>query len=110
MQPFANTVVTKTMTGAMMEAVLEQGSLYDSTSLTYVRTPGPSGWDFSELKINGVAVLPDASYRVTMNSFLADGGDGFTVFTQGTEPLVGVADLDALVAYLGAHSPVAPTW
>lgn len=109
-QPFANTVVTKTMTGAMMEAVLEQGSLYDSTSLTYVRTPGPSGWDFSELKINGVAVLPDASYRVTMNSFLADGGDGFTVFTQGTEPLVGVADLDALVAYLGAHSPVAPTW
>jgi 5'-nucleotidase len=109
-QPFANMVVTKTMTGAMIEAVIKQGNLYDSTSLTYVRTPGPSGWEISELMINGVPILPEVSYRVTMNSFLADGGDGFTVFTQGTEPLVGAADLDALVAYFGAHSPVAPAW
>ena len=48
-----------------------------------------------------------ASYRVTTNSFLSTGGDGFTVFNQGTDPLVGVTDLEALVSYFAAHSPVA---
>jgi 5'-nucleotidase len=43
-----------------------------------------------------------------MNSFLADGGDGFTVFKQGTGPVGGAVDLDAFVAYLRAHSPIAP--
>ena len=36
------------------------------------------------------------------------GGDGFTVFTQGTDLWSGPLDIDALVAYFGAHSPVAP--
>jgi len=49
-----------------------------------------------------------ASYRVTMNNFLAAGGDGFTRFTAGTAPLIGVTDLDGLVAYFKASSPVAP--
>ena len=51
---------------------------------------------------------PSSSYRVTMNSFLADGGDGFTVFTQCTNQLGGEVDLDALVRYFMAHSPIAP--
>ena len=37
------------------------------------------------------------------------GGDGFTVLTQGTAPLTGVYDSDALHAYFGANSPVGPT-
>ena len=43
-----------------------------------------------------------------MNNFLAAGGDGFTVFNQGTNALGGAIDLDALVAYFGASSPIAP--
>ena len=35
-----------------------------------------------------------------MNNFLADGGDGFTVFTACTNPLGGEVDLDAFVRYL----------
>ena len=35
-----------------------------------------------------------------MNSFLADGGDGFTVFRQCTNPLGGEVDLDAARALL----------
>ena len=53
-------------------------------------------------------VDPMASYRVAMNNFLASGGDGFSVFNLGTDPLGGEIDLDAFVNYFGANSPVAP--
>ena len=43
-----------------------------------------------------------------MNNFLATGGDGFSVFTQCTNPLGGEIDLDVLVDYFEANSPVAP--
>ena len=43
-----------------------------------------------------------------MNNFLAVGGDGFTVLTQGTAPQIGVYDVDALYAYFQANSPIAP--
>jgi 5'-nucleotidase len=48
------------------------------------------------------------SYRVTVNSFLADGGDSFPILTQGTNRLGGDVDVDALEDYFVAHSPVAP--
>jgi 5'-nucleotidase len=51
---------------------------------------------------------PAASYRVTVNSFLADGGDGFAVLTQGTNRLGGAVDTDAFEGYMKAFSPVAP--
>ena len=44
-----------------------------------------------------------------MNNFMADGGDGYTVFRdQCTQPLGGEVDIDAFARYLGAHSPVPP--
>ncbi len=60
------------------------------------------------MKINGVAVDKTASYRVAMNNFLAGGGDGFTVFNEGTNPLGGEIDLDAAVNYFMHNSPVSP--
>ena len=49
-------------------------------------------------------------YRVTMNSFLADGGDGYTVFRdQCTAPLGGEVDIDAFARYFVANSPLAPS-
>ena len=44
-----------------------------------------------------------------MNSFLADGGDGFTVLREGTNRLGGAVDTDAFSEYLEAHSPLSPT-
>jgi len=41
---------------------------------------------------------------VTLNNYLAERG----IFKQGTDPLPGVLDLDALEAYVEAHSPLAP--
>ena len=49
---------------------------------------------------------PDATYRIVTNSFLADGGDSFTVFTEGTNRIGGGDDLAAFTDYLGANSPV----
>ena len=46
--------------------------------------------------VNGVEVQPTDSFRVTMNNFLATGGDGFTVFNEGTDALGGAQDIDAL--------------
>jgi 5'-nucleotidase len=41
-----------------------------------------------------------------VNSFLAGGGDGFTVFTEGTDLVGGPVDLDALLDYFAAQSPI----
>ncbi len=44
-----------------------------------------------------------------MNSFLADGGDGFAVLTRGHEPGRSAAlDVDAFAQYLSAHQPLTP--
>ena len=43
----------------------------------------------------------------TLN-FLVDGGDAFTAFTGATEKVAAGEDLDALVAYFGAHLDLTP--
>ena len=114
-QPFGNSLVTMTLTGAQLDAVLEQqftggiGILQVSHTLNYTRlaAAGPDG-RVTDIKINGVALDPAASYRVTVNNFLAEGGDNYTVLRQGINRLGGDVDLDALVRYFEANSPVAP--
>jgi 5'-nucleotidase len=122
-QPFGNSLVTMTLTGAQIDRVLEQqwdgqGTnpkvLQVSKGLTYTwsaSAPLGSRVDDASIKINGTPVDPAASYRVTVNSFLADGGDGFTELKQGTDRLGGAVDLDALAAYLSlpANDPIGPT-
>jgi 5'-nucleotidase len=62
------------------------------------------------MRLNGAPVDLAASYRVTTNDFLANGGDGFTNLTRGTERVTAPGfDVDALTAHLGGPaSPVAP--
>jgi len=114
-QPFGNSLVTMTLTGAQIDILLEtqfQGAvsrLDVSEGFTYsLSASGAPGSKVSAIAINGVAVDPAASYRVTVNSFLADGGDGYTVLTGGTDRLGGDVDLDALVAYFAANPTVTP--
>ena len=120
-QPFANVMTVLTMTGAQIKALLEQQFdnpstgqlrfLQVSNGFTYsykVNAPAGQHVDAASIKINGTVVDPAKSYRVAENNFLATGGDGFTVFKQGTNQLGGDIDLDALVAYFQAKSPVGP--
>ena len=58
-------------------------------------------------RIGGVPLDLTASYRVTVNNFLADGGDGFFVLRDATDRLGGLEDLQALEAYLAAAEPAA---
>jgi 5'-nucleotidase len=120
-QPFNNLVVTQTLTGAQLKETLEQQFvgfagqsvtkfLQISAGLTYSYNTGRDLGDrISNLALNGVPIDPAASYRVTTNDFLANGGDGFTKLTGGTNRVTAPGfDIDALVAYLGAGAPVAP--
>jgi 5'-nucleotidase len=115
-QPFGNILQTVTLTGAGLKAALEQQwtatrsfVLQPSASLTYSwSTSAPLGSRISALAINGTPVDPAANYRVTINSFLQGGGDGFSEFTKGTAITGGGIDLDAFTAYLGAHPNLAP--
>jgi 5'-nucleotidase len=63
-----------------------------------------------QIVTNGQLVVPPTkTYRVTVNNFLAGGGDGFTVLVNGTNTLGGPQDIDALVAYLSAFkAPATP--
>ena len=59
-------------------------------------------------RLNGQPIDPAGRYRVTVNSFLASGGDGFRVLAEGTERRGGMVDVDALEAWLKSHSPRTP--
>jgi 5'-nucleotidase len=53
-------------------------------------------------------VTDTTTYRVSVNNFLAAGGDGFAEFASGTEIAGGPVDLDAFTAYLTANPNLAP--
>jgi 5'-nucleotidase len=117
-QPFGNTLVVKTCTGQQLYDVLNQqfnnpavGSnriMLPSANVSYQWSDGAKKVVDGSLKFGGVAVDKAASYRVAMNNFMADGGDGYTVFTQCTNALGGEVDLDAFTRYLGTHPNLAP--
>jgi 5'-nucleotidase len=120
-QPFGNSLVTMTLTGARIHELLTQQWVGQSSPRILQVSDGFTyTWDASladadkviagSIEIGGVPVVPGGSYRVTVNSFLADGGDNFSVLVDGTERLGGEIDLDALVTYFDDNTPpgVAP--
>ena len=83
-RPFSNIMQTITLTGAQLKAVLEQqwqptGTkiLQISASLHYSQELSqPVGSRVSNITVNGDAMDPALSYRVSVNNFLVAGGDG----------------------------------
>jgi 5'-nucleotidase len=119
-QPFGNTLVVKTCTGQQIYDVLNQQ--FNNPAAGQNRIMLPSGnvrytWDNATKRVvdgtvsfdSGTSFIDkNASYRVSMNNFMADGGDGYTVFRNCTNALGGEVDLDAFARYLGAHPNLAP--
>jgi 5'-nucleotidase len=118
-QPFRNQLVTLTLTGTQIKNMLEQQwldpkrprILQVSKGFNYI-------WDNTKpygdrvaaerMSLNGQRIDPATSYRVTVNNYLAVGGDGFTALKEGTAQQFGIYDVDALYAFFQANSPVSP--
>ncbi len=115
--PFNNNLVTMDLTGRQLLRLLEQQ--WESPQLPGGRImPVSNGfsytWDASmpegaapgtgqrvvpgSMKLHGVPIEADQTYRVTVNNFMAGGGDNFTVLLQGTNVQAG--DIDSVVAKL----------
>lgn len=134
-QPFGNSLVTLTLTAQQIKDVLEQqfagcrGQLPTATRILLPSAGFGYRWDGAQAcgaRVSSVTLtqggrtetLVDASgrvtdpareFRATVNSFLASGGDGFSIFAEGKSPLGGAQDLDALVDYMARFkAPNAP--
>jgi 5'-nucleotidase len=120
-QPFGNTLVTLTLTGAQLKQMLEQQ--WSATKPERARFLQPShGFSYAwrangshgerivadSMRLDGRAIELDRTYRVTVNNFLADGGDGFRALREGIERVGGPVDVDALTEYLREASKVRP--
>jgi 5'-nucleotidase len=125
-QPFGNSLVTLSLTTQNIKDFLEEqfaGCLGQSATAT--RFALPSGgfkytWDGAKacgarisnvtlrsgattetlVDATGVVQSPAKSYRVTVNNFMADGGDGYSTLVKGTNRLGGAQDIDSLTAYM----------
>lgn len=118
-QPFGNTLVTLTMTGAQIKTLLEQQWLDQSKPRILQVSKGFAyTWDAKRrsgdfvaadgITLDGRPIEPAARYRVTVNYFLAEGGDGFSVLKEGTDPHGGPLEVPALEQYFKANSPLSP--
>ncbi len=88
-QPFQNTMVTLTLTGMQIKDVLEQQWLTPAQPRILQVSKGFSYvWDAARpygdrviadrMSLNGQKIDPATRYRVTVNNYLAAGGDGFS--------------------------------
>jgi 5'-nucleotidase len=137
-QPFSNILMTMPMTGAQVVSVLEDQCQPAGSSRTFLHLGVSTGFTYdlsktfglvdhdsnpvtapvnsctsvtiSNVVLNGVPLDLNATYWVTVNNFLADGGDNFVTF-RDIDPSLrigGGIDLDELNNYFAANSPIAP--
>jgi 5'-nucleotidase len=135
-QPFGNSLVTMTLTAQDLKDVLEQqfagcrGQLPTATRLMIPSAGFKYRWDGAKacdqrihsvtltrdgrtetlVDAGGKVLEPAREYRVTVNSFMASGGDSFSTFLKGKAPLGGALDLDALVDYMARFKAPNPPY
>ncbi|MDR7015698.1 bifunctional metallophosphatase/5'-nucleotidase [Acinetobacter sp. 3657] len=116
-QPFGNSLVTLSLTGKQIRALLEQQ--WSGANATTPRILQPSkefSYSYkkdttatpraSNIFVSGQALVDTQIYRVTVNNFIADGGDNFTVLKQGKNPIGGGQDIDVFEKYVTQNSPL----
>jgi len=131
-QPFNNYVVSMDLTGQQLLDVLNQqwngkneggpnNKILQVAGVSYTYSRGLAAQNGVDALIPGSVKVdldhdgtaetpldPAATYRTVVNSFLSDGGDGFTTLASGTSKYFGGLDIDALASYLSAHHPYTP--
>ncbi len=124
-QPFGNDLVTLTLTAADLRGVLEEqfagcgGQPSGNTRVMLASAGFNSTWDGARacgerirvLTLRGESIVQDGKllssrrYRVTVNNYMAEGGDGYATFRKGTDRRMGPRDVDALADYLARFKP-----
>jgi 5'-nucleotidase len=113
--PFGNVLITLSLTGEQLRSLLEEQWTRANTVLQ-VSEGFSYTWDAVQplgarvdpvsMHLNGVPIEPRTKYRVTVNEFIAYGGNGFTVPTRGLEQTRGAVDVEALERYVRENSPI----
>lgn len=129
--PFGNVIAMVDLTGAQLEQAFLNGFTPKCDSaISTGRFPAVSGLkvtfhcDAATKKpiVDGMWKTPDGPggveipigpadvVRIVTNDFMYAGGDGYTIFAQGTNPkFPGQLMLDVVIDYVKAFSPVGPT-
>lgn len=108
-QPFGNSLIKMELTGEQIRRLLNQ-QFQDPKEPQMLQISGfkyrldkdrPANDRILELKkADGTPIEPKQTYTVAMNSFLAAGGDHFTVCTEGKRLQEASIDIDAFTEYL----------
>jgi 5'-nucleotidase len=138
-RPFGNSLVTLTLSAADLKALLEQQfpgchgqtahkifQVSNGVHVTWsasappcarilrvtLRSP-PNRGPLHVIVEGGEVLHPKVRYRITVDSYLATGGDNFSTLLKGSDPLTGPLDIDAVVSYFESnykapHPPLDP--
>jgi 5'-nucleotidase len=135
-QPFGNSLVTMTLTAQDIKDLLEQqfagcrGQLPGATRIMLPSAGFKYRWNGARacdqriqevtltrdgrtetlVDAGGKVLEPAREYRITVNSFMASGGDGFATFLKGKALLGGALDIDALVDYMARFKAPNPPY
>lgn len=125
--PFANTLMTRKITGAQFKEMLEQQwqrdaegkvpsrpylqlGLSDNVTYTYDESR-EEGDRITSVWVDGELLDPEATYTVGSGSFLINGGDNFTALTEGQAPVdTGRIDLESWVSWIKSHKTLTPSY
>ena len=114
-QPFGNDLVKMNVTGEVIKTLLEQqwGSKVrimpiSGLKVTYDDSRAAGDRIVSIVKNDGTPVEMDQTYSITVNNYMAGGGDGYAILATITDKTIDVVDLDALVNYIKAKGEVNP--
>ena len=111
--PFTNVVMSLDMTGTQLKAVFEAasgsaGRLHVGGAAWTYHFQNPAGSRLLSATVAGRPIDPARVYHIVTIDYLYGGGDGHTEFKDATNPIYGDIEVDAVSAYMTAHSPLDP--
>ncbi len=116
-EPFGNTLVVLDLSGAELTAAIEEGigtggqlNPSSGTSYTFDKSQ-PAGSRVTDIVVAGSPLDPTKTYHVTLLNFTANGGDAHAILkaAAGKRLETGLIDLDGLIDYVKANSPLKPS-
>jgi len=108
--PFGNNLVSMSLTGQEIYDLLNQQwvgqtrpRILKISGLTYTwDSRRPIGDRIVDISRNGTPLDRESQYSVTVNDFLAEGGDNFLLLKRGHHRKGGPVDVDALIAHVAS--------